>query len=202
MNKKTKSKSPKPGSCCTKDISIHTLEHRSWSAEVKHMETELSGTYTSHSWKQDSSTSQAIASVTGSAFSMCSYPYKKNFRFAYSHWTVAFFSWEHFKRLLAKRIKVVEQKIAFFYIQTDKIGPSVKNSFEHLIKTHPRNPTFCRDVPKLSSSSRIFWRAMCNALPTFFPVCNAKAANQIWDICLLTGRQLSQNISFWQIFSL
>lgn len=107
--------------------------------------------------KTDSSTSQATASIAGSAFSMCrQLPTQKASQICLVTLNCSLLFFGTFESLLARRIKVLEQKIAFFYIQTDKIGPSVETSFEHLIKTHPRNPTFCRDVPKLSSSSRIF----------------------------------------------
>lgn len=64
-------------------------------------------------------------------------------------------------------------------VQRDKIAEAIKNTLEHLIQSQPRNPTFCLEVPRLSSSSRIFCRAVCSDLPTLFPVCSAKRAKQI-----------------------
>lgn len=47
MNKEVL-RGPEPGLCCTKDTPTDALKLNSWSAEVEHMQTELSGTNISH----------------------------------------------------------------------------------------------------------------------------------------------------------
>lgn len=168
------------------------------------MQTELSGKYTSHSGKQTQALPRQEHQLLLHFLSASSYQYGKHLKFAYLHLTVAFFMLSNILKASWPEGWLYWNKNPqpFLYIHTDQIAKQIKNSFEHLIKTHPRNPTFGREVPKRSSSSKSFWRAMWSDLPTLCPVCKAKKAKQTWDICLFTGRQLLRNTSFWQIVSL
>lgn len=126
MNKEVL-RGPKPGLCCTKDTPTDALKLNSWSAEVEHMQTELSGTNISHPWKQI----WALSVVLHQLLLVCilgadSYPYGKHPLFAHSHLTIAFFQLSDTLEASSLEGKYCNRNILSLYAKQTRLHKGLK----------------------------------------------------------------------------